>query len=638
MRARHRVGAAVFPGVLLLGLVVAAQAAPVPGKHPCTFNERFLCGRISVPLDRQRPNDGRLPIHYVVIPRADQSKPLLGTIVAVEGGPGYATTASRAYYRELFSPLLDRRRLLLVDQRGTGRSGAINCPWLQSYKGNRIKAVGACGRRLAGASDDYSSAIAADDLARVLDHLHVKKIDLYGDSYGTFFSQAFAARYPERVRTLTLDAAYFVGGKNPWYPDTNRALRKAFTFACERSPSCADRPGSTMQRMRALAKLVRKHPIRGVASNAYGVDGRINININKLIWLATGAGYSNTIYREFDAAARAALRPHPYEKPLLRLMRETFYTGGAGPYRQYSEGMFLAVSCLDYPQPFDLGASVEKRRTQYQHAVDRLRQNHPQIFAPFTVREWTQSGYGYFKDCLRWPKPGHHVRPGLPAHTPYPDVPTLILNGDLDSVTSSDGAKDTAAHWPNSTLVRTANTVHVSALVDFDQCASVIVRRFVRTMDPGNTACASRYHENRLVDRFARTADGTGMPPGARRDALIANATLADVLARFYELYTRRGVGLQGGRWSYRGAAFTKPHPVAVYTLHRVRWVKDVAVSGTMRWHRKTGVVEANVRISGRGAHPGMLRLTWNDLDRHAVAVARGTIAGQPVSFTFPSA
>src|SRR3954447_1688165 len=299
MRARHRVGAAVFPGVLLLGLLaVGSSAAPTPGTHPCTFNDTLVCGRITVPLDRQRPSGGKLPIHYLLIPRRDTSKPLLGTIVAVEGGPGYATTGSRAYYRELFGPLLDRRRLLLVDQRGTGLSGAIDCPWLQSYQGNRIKAVGACGRNLGPAADDYGSAIAADDLAAVLDRLHVEKVDLYGDSYGTFFSQTFAARHPDRVRTMALDAAYFVGGKNPWYPDTNRALRRAFTLACERSPSCADRGGSAMQRLRALADLVRRHPIRGVAPNSYGVDGRVNVNLDKLIWLVTGAGYSNTVYRE----------------------------------------------------------------------------------------------------------------------------------------------------------------------------------------------------------------------------------------------------------------------------------------------------------------------------------------------------
>jgi pimeloyl-ACP methyl ester carboxylesterase len=623
--------------VLLLGLVVAASATPTPRSHPCTFNERLICGRITVPLDRQRAGDGRLPIHYLLIPRRDQSKPLLGTIVAVEGGPGYATTASRAYYRELFQPLLDRRRLLLVDQRGTGRSGAIDCPWLQSYEGNRVRAVGACGRQLGSAADDYGSAIAADDLADVLDHLHTRKIDLYGDSYGTFFSQAFAARYPERVRTMTLDAAYFVGGANPWYPDTNRAVRDAFTFACDRSPTCAGRPGSTMERWRKLVRFVRAHPIRGVASNAYGEDGPITINVNKLIWLATGAGYVNTLYREFDAAARAALRPEPYFKPLLRLMRETFYTGGAGPYRQYSEGMYLAVSCNDYPQPYDMGASFAKRKTQYRHAVSLLRRDHPHVFAPFTVKEFVHSGFATADDCLRWPQPQHWVHPVRP-HQVYPDVPTLVLNGDLDSVTSSDGARATARHWPNSTFVRVANMVHVSALVDFDQCASVIVRRFVRTTDPGDTSCAARYHENRLVDRFARTAAGTGWPAGPRRDALIANATLSDVLARFYELYGRKDVGLQGGHWKYRGGGFTRPHPVAVYTLHNVRWVRDVAVSGTMRWHRKSGVVEADVRISGSGAQPGRLRLAWNDLDRHAAATARGTIAGRPVSYTFPSA
>jgi hypothetical protein len=141
-----------------------------------------------------------------------------------------------------------------------------------------------------------------------------------------------------------------------------------------------------------------------------------------------------------------------------------------------------------------------------------------------------------------------------------------------------------------------------------------------------------------MVGRFARTADGTGWAAGALRDAKIANATLADVLARYYEMYGHTGVGLQGGHWGYRGGAFNQRHPVSVYTLHHVRWVDDVAVSGTMRWHRRAGVIDANVRVSGPGTDPGRLRLTWNDLDRHAVAIVRGTIAGQPVSFTFPSA
>lgn len=141
-----------------------------------------------VPLDPKDAHAGKIRLTYEIIPRRDQARPLLGTIVAVEGGPGYSTTGSRSYYRDLFDPLLGRRRLLLVDNRGTGKSGAILCKQLQAYRGDYIKAVGKCGRQLGDASDLYGSAFAADDLAAVLDHLGIEKIDLYGDSHGTFFS------------------------------------------------------------------------------------------------------------------------------------------------------------------------------------------------------------------------------------------------------------------------------------------------------------------------------------------------------------------------------------------------------------------------------------------------------------------
>lgn len=149
--------------------------------------------------------------------------------------------------------MLNRRRLLLVDNRGTGRSEAILCQPLQSYEDDYAKAVGKCGRQLAEASDVYGSAFAADDLAAVLDGLEIDQVDLYGDSYGTFFSQSFAVRHPERVRSLVLDGAYFVAGTDPFYIDTNRAMRDAFRYTCERSLSCADRPKTTND-------LIGRHP------------------------------------------------------------------------------------------------------------------------------------------------------------------------------------------------------------------------------------------------------------------------------------------------------------------------------------------------------------------------------------------
>ena len=68
-----------------------------------------------------------------------------------------------------------------------------------------------------------------------------------------------------------------------------------------------------------------------------------------------------------------------------------------------------------------------------------------------------------YDTCLRWPVPAH-PHPLLPPDHTYPTVPTLVLVGDLDSVTSAEGARVVASRFPNSTFVEVHNEVHVSAL------------------------------------------------------------------------------------------------------------------------------------------------------------------------------
>src|SRR3954447_25586524 len=114
--------------------VAAAMALPAvtaqaqsPGEPPCPPGAR--CGSIAVPLDRSNPAAGTTDIGYVLMSHTDTTQPSLGTIVPNPGGPGNATT-SFAPYTAAFAPLLDRRDLLLVDARGTGRSEALSCPTL----------------------------------------------------------------------------------------------------------------------------------------------------------------------------------------------------------------------------------------------------------------------------------------------------------------------------------------------------------------------------------------------------------------------------------------------------------------------------------------------------------------------------
>jgi pimeloyl-ACP methyl ester carboxylesterase len=603
------------------------KAAPLP---PCKHVPGARCGRVTVPLDRLDPSVGTIDIAFELHPRRNKSKPSLGTIVAVEGGPGYSTTASRDYFLDLFRPLLGRRRLLLVDNRGTGRSGAILCQPLQSDKGNYVNAVGRCGEQLGPASDLYGSGNAADDLAAVLDELSIERVDLYGDSYGTFFGQTFALRHPERLRSLVLDGAYFVAGNDPWYRDTNRSLRDAFHYVCERSPSCAARRGNTVRLIVRLARHLRERPISGRAANADGESRKVKVDVGGLIYLVTAAATSPTIYRELDAAGRAALRAKkPYYRPLLRLAAETFSVGGAGPVRGYSEGLYVAVACNDYPQPYDMTSPIDERPAQYQSSIEDLELNAPEAFDPFTVEEWVTSPVEYYDSCLKWPVPSMWDTPVSPG-TVWPDTPVLVLNGDLDSLTSPEGGQDAANAFPNSTYVEVANITHVTAISDFGRCASTLVVRFVRQLDAGDTSCAAEYAEVRTVDRFARRSGGLDRP-ARRRSVRIAGATVGDVMARWLNMYGTEGVGLRGGRFTTWGLRNVK------FRLNGVRYVKDVAVSGDVTWDRPSGRVRARVQISGPGTAPGRLFLRWNHERPLATMYATGGIGTRKVKLSMPA-
>jgi pimeloyl-ACP methyl ester carboxylesterase len=108
----------------------------------------------------------------------------------------------------LLGDLLDDRDLVVMDYRGFGSSSPLRCP---SVNGNlatvSAEEVAACAQELGPRHDAFHSANAARDLAAVLDALGVETVSLIGESYGTLFAQAFAARFPERVSTMVLDSS-----------------------------------------------------------------------------------------------------------------------------------------------------------------------------------------------------------------------------------------------------------------------------------------------------------------------------------------------------------------------------------------------------------------------------------------------
>ena len=252
----------VVAAAIALTAVAAPAATAAPATKPCPGERGVRCGSVLVPLYRGAPDGGgrKLRVRFRVYTRTRRAQPALEPLVAAEGGPGYSTFESADSYRFMLGPLHRRRDLIVMDNRGTGSSGAIDCPRLQAGKGVYSREVARCARKLGRAANAYGTGAAADDLAAVLDKLGVPRVNIYGDSYGTYFAQAFAVRHPERVRSVILDAAFGVEGLDPWIRQETLGIRERVDRAVPRSPGCGPGALATLGRW---ARRLERRPLVG---------------------------------------------------------------------------------------------------------------------------------------------------------------------------------------------------------------------------------------------------------------------------------------------------------------------------------------------------------------------------------------
>ncbi|MDP9025510.1 MAG: alpha/beta hydrolase, partial [Candidatus Eremiobacteraeota bacterium] len=455
---------------MLFSLAMAGALAGVPAvtvKSPaqrrigsitlrsCEPASTYYCGALERRLDPSGKIAGRIGIGFTWLRHGDPGAAPASTIVAAEGGPGYPSGASRASYRTLFGTLLRSHDLLLMDDRGTGRSGAIDCEPLQSRPVTMLSDVARCGAALGVTSDLYGSAFAADDLDALLSALAIPKVDLYGDSYGTFFVQVFAARHPQRVRSLTLDGAYPAVDDDPWYPSYAPTIRHAFTIVCERSRECRARPGTTLSRIGELLRVVRR--------------ARAPIAPAQLAFVMDSAGLDPLAYRDLDAAAGAYLAGDTV--PLQRLVREAYVyeERNAGTAVDHSQGLFAAASCQDNPEVYDMRAAPRSRERQWKRILNAKISSDPQLFDPFTIPEFLAMppDFSYVPLCQSWPValeyPAGHA---VPHAARMPRVPALVLTGELDTITTPAEGDAAAALFPGAHRVIVANSGHVTAVGD----------------------------------------------------------------------------------------------------------------------------------------------------------------------------
>jgi pimeloyl-ACP methyl ester carboxylesterase len=611
---------------------------PPPILAPCPAAAKELhaaakCGYVLVPLDRTKPDGKAIRVYFEKYPRRNKELPRESTIVSIEGGPGYPVTEDRIGRVELWRALSRRHDLLLVDLRGTGGSAALGCKAFSRRSINYIPRAGRCAKQIGSKRDLYATSQAVQDVEAVVRSLHAGRIDLYGDSYGTYAAQAYALRYPGRLRSLVLDGAYPLPGTDPAWADLVEAIRIGLELTCSRSPGCPT--GNPVKLVERFADRVREQPILGFAPDGDGTRTRVRLDEDAVVQIASAGYWYPGLWRDLPAAIRAANDGDP--APILRLAAETVTVeaGASDPYYS-SEALYLSVICHDYPQLWDFSTPMAARRAE---AERRIAAYPDGTFAPFSASAWTGTDYEGVFACLRWPSPARPDPPDPPGAL-YPDVPTLVLNGDLDTITASSGAREVARRFPASTFVELQNSFHVTALYDYDGCASALYIRFVRSLDAGDTSCAREIGEPNLVPGFplsldetdpAHRASGDESTRNDRRLAAAAARTTADVVSRWMVNYDGTSVGLRGGRWWYSGDA------VVVFRLTRVRFVPGVEVTGTARWPTRGGAgITATLHVRGSDGTTGTLRISWPH-EPNAVATLAGTVGGRQLRATMPA-
>lgn len=609
-----------------------------------------------MPLNYNQPaKDGSITVGFAWLPATAETAnfAIAPTLVAEEGGPGYPATGSAGDYQAMLGKAyLSTHNMLVVDERGTGLSTLIDCKPLQSTAAVTttrvlLHAIRSCGRSLdhefpkAGggyvhASDLFNTANSTRDMARVLNLLKLDKVDLYGDSYGTYFSQSFMSHFPQRLRAVVLDSAYEARDLDPWYHTTLTTARRAFQTVCDRSPAChAAAPGGAWHRIGTLARLLRAHPFTGMAP---GVDGKlvtVRINVTSLVNLVNDAGFDYDPYRQLDAAVRAYLH-HRDGVPLLRLYAQDEgydYTGSATSPGYYSNGQYYAVSCADYPQLFNMRASSQQRRREFAAHV----RNYPaHAFAPFTVKEWVRVNpfTEPYHACTAWPRRIHRADPPVVPRVSMDasHVPVLILNGEIDSLTPAAGGEHIHRQiGSDSRHIVTANTVHLVAVDNPRPCGEHLVRRYLSdpsSLDTLNASCASKVRAVHTIGTFPRTVSqaqpvhGPG-PRSKRQLAAVALAASGDAAVRYGYVSGNRDRGLRGGTIHYRGAG----HGSHVAHLAKVRWTTDSMTTGHVTFGPNGWTGHGMLRVARTGAQTLDCRVRWSG--SHASVRCRGHASWQ---------
>jgi len=599
----QRLGAVpVIAGFVVVVLLTASAGAMPTQACPSQGARAARCVRIDVPLDRSGTVPGTIGLRVRILPPV--SGTASETILALAGGPGQAAAPLlREFELALSDSVLRSRRLVTFDQRGTGRSGPLRCPGLgravDSDRGFLTaieQAVAACASRLGPARAHYTTADSVEDIEAVRSALGVDKLVLYGTSYGTKVALDYAAAHPDHVSRLLLDSTLLPEGVDPFERATIASIPRVMRAICA-DRGCRFTPDAGTD-VAVLARRLARGPLQGPWVDGRGHVHQIGVDQVDLLQLLLESDADPLERALLPAAVRAARSGDP--ALLLRLA--AIPITDAGEEGSDSAAVLVATRCEDGGVPWPAGTPVAQRRAAVDAALAGLP---PSQLAPFTVDTLRATGIADL--CNAWPE-----SPLAQPHLPLPDVPALILSGDVDLRTPRSYAAALAARMPNAQLLTVPQTGHSVLGSDPSACASNAVSAFFA----GRAARACGHPLRSLllppVDpptrRFAHLRPRRGLPAQVGRTVAAVQETLAfmsqtllsELLPRVLAAGPRAKAFHLGG---LRGGSIAIGRRALV--LRRYTVVPGVTLSTRMDTHDDDPPVL--IRIGGRAAAHGTL-------------------------------
>jgi pimeloyl-ACP methyl ester carboxylesterase len=274
----------VLTGFLAVSAIAMAQSAPsAPAAPPslelapCRLEHpaRMLalpaqCGRMSVPEDPSKPDGRRIELFVARVPAISLNK-APDPLFLIAGGPGTSAVDLYTSSAGPFDRVRRSRDIILVDQRGTGRSHRLDCDYGDRDLFQEVDEIKVgpenirCRDELSKTSDlrQYTTSIAVKDLDAVRAALGYQRINLYGSSYGTRVAQHYARRYPQATRALILDGV--INPETVLGPgialDAEHALERILG-RCKADAHCAKAFADPMEDYRELRSRLAMTPVR----------------------------------------------------------------------------------------------------------------------------------------------------------------------------------------------------------------------------------------------------------------------------------------------------------------------------------------------------------------------------------------